>query len=52
MQSENTRFIGLLSFLTLFVIGTDTFLVAPLLPILRGVLHIGVATSGWLVLAT
>ncbi|MHA0039924.1 MFS transporter [Deinococcus sp. PESE-13] len=51
MQSENTRFIGLLSFLTLFVIGTDTFLVAPLLPILRGVLHIGVATSGWLVSA-
>ena len=43
--------VKVLSFLTLFVIGTDTFLVAPLLPLLRGVLKVGVAESGWLVSA-
>ena len=51
MKSENPRLLGLLAFLTMFVIGTDTFLVAPLLPILRTVLHVTVPASGWLVSA-
>lgn len=42
---------GWLSFLTLFVIGTDTFLTAPLLPPLRHEFHTSVQQSGWLVSA-
>ena len=41
--------IGWLSFATQFVVGTDTFLVAPLLPELRQQFGIGVEASGWLV---
>ncbi|MCL2483650.1 MAG: MFS transporter [Propionibacteriaceae bacterium] len=43
--------IRLLSFLTLFVIGTDTFLVAPMLPLLRTITHVNIVQSGWLVSA-
>lgn len=40
-----------LGFATLFVIGTDTFLAAPLLPQLRAAFTIGISQSGWLVSA-
>jgi predicted MFS family arabinose efflux permease len=46
--ASETR-VGLLSLVTLFVIGTDTFLVAPLLPLLRQQFGVDVARSGWLV---
>ena len=39
----------LLSFSTLFVIGTDTFLTAPLLPLLQREFGVSVSRSGWLV---
>lgn len=45
------RSVGLVSFATLFVIGTDTLLVAPLLPLLQRELGVDVARSGWLVSA-
>ncbi|WP_134685733.1 MFS transporter [Brevibacillus migulae] len=38
-------------FLVAFVIGTDTFIVAPLLPLLRSEYGISAAMSGWLVSA-
>ena len=41
----------LLSFSTLFVIGTDTFLTAPLLPLLQREFGVSVSRSGWLVSA-
>lgn len=41
----------LISFGTLFVIGTDTFLTAPLLPLLQREFGISVSQSGWLVSA-
>ncbi|RLP09572.1 MFS transporter [Propionibacterium australiense] len=41
----------LISFATLFVIGTDTFLTAPLLPLLQRELDVSVSRSGWLVSA-
>ncbi|MBE6477662.1 MAG: MFS transporter [Propionibacteriaceae bacterium] len=41
----------LISFATLFVIGTDTFLTAPLLPLLQRELGVSVSRSGWLVSA-
>ncbi|RYM04761.1 MFS transporter [Sporolactobacillus sp. THM7-7] len=40
-----------LFFFILFVIGTDTFIVSPLLPTLRDAFHISVAYSGWMVSA-
>ncbi|WP_017347121.1 MFS transporter [Pantoea sp. A4] len=40
-----------LSFATMFVIGTDTFIVAPLLPTLSGLFQIDPAISGWMVSA-
>jgi len=43
--------IAVVSFLTLFIIGTDTFLVAPLLPLLRDITGVSVARSGWFVSA-
>lgn len=43
--------VGWLSFATTFIVGTDTFLVAPLLPELRGQFGVGVQASGWLVSA-
>lgn len=39
------------AFATLFVIGTDTFLTAPLLPLLQREFDVSVAQSGWLVSA-
>ncbi len=41
----------LISFATLFVIGTDTFLTAPLLPLLQREFDVSVSRSGWLVSA-
>lgn len=38
-----------LYFLIMFIIGTDTFLISPLLPTLRNAFHISVEMSGWLV---
>lgn len=42
---------SLLFFLTMFLIGTDTFLVSPLLPTLAQLYHVSTAASGWLVSA-
>ncbi|MDO5082934.1 MAG: MFS transporter [Arachnia propionica] len=42
---------GVLSFSTLFVIGTDTFLLAPLLPLLQREFDVSLAQAGWLVSA-
>ena len=42
---------GWLSFFTMFVIGTDTFLVAPLLPLLQRELDVPLSQAGWLVSA-
>ena len=42
---------GWLSFFTMFVIGTDTFLVAPLLPLLQRELDVPLSRAGWLVSA-
>ena len=42
---------GWLSFFTMFAIGTDTFLVAPLLPLLQRELDVPLARAGWLVSA-
>lgn len=38
-----------LYFMIMFIIGTDTFLISPLLPTLRNEFHISVEMSGWLV---
>ncbi|PWJ66771.1 MFS transporter [Rathayibacter iranicus] len=43
--------VRLFAFCTLFVIGTDTFLTAPLLPLLQEHFHVDVGRSGWLVSA-
>lgn len=43
--------VGWLAFATMFIVGTDTFLVAPLLPELRTQFDIGTEQSGWLVSA-
>ncbi|WP_223067720.1 MFS transporter [Paenibacillus caui] len=43
--------ISLLYFLVMFVIGTDTFLISPLLPALRETYHISESMSGWMVSA-
>ncbi|AYD89422.1 MFS transporter [Actinomyces lilanjuaniae] len=43
--------VRLISFATLFVIGTDTFLTAPLLPLLQREFSVTVSQSGWLVSA-
>ncbi|MCY7484876.1 MFS transporter [Paenibacillus alvei] len=40
-----------LFFVTMFIIGTDTFIVSPMLPTLRKVLHISIEQSGWLISA-
>ncbi|WP_051701993.1 MFS transporter [Mycetocola saprophilus] len=45
------RNIRTLAFLTLFVIGTDTFLTAPLLPLLRQETGVSIEASGWFVSA-
>lgn len=43
------RAVRLFSLVTLFVIGTDTFLTAPLLPLLQRQFGVSTAQSGWLV---
>ncbi|MFD2618137.1 MFS transporter [Terrilactibacillus laevilacticus] len=45
------RKISVLFFFITFVIGTDTFLISPLLPTLRHTYHISADISGWLVSA-
>lgn len=42
---------SLLFFLTMFIIGTDTFLISPLLPTLANLYNINSSVSGWLVSA-
>lgn len=42
---------GLIFFLVMFLIGTDTFLISPLLPILSALYHINPSISGWMVSA-
>lgn len=42
---------GVLSFFTLFVIGTDTFLITPLLPLLQREFGVPLTQAGWLVSA-
>ncbi|MFJ8671670.1 MULTISPECIES: MFS transporter [unclassified Streptomyces] len=43
--------VGWLSFVTMFVIGTDTFLVAPMLPTLSHEFDVTTSVSGWMVSA-
>ena len=43
--------VGWLSFATMFIVGTDTFLVAPLLPELREQFDVSTQAPGWLVSA-
>lgn len=38
-----------LFFTTMFLIGTDTFIISPLLPLLRNLYHISTQQSAWLV---
>ena len=40
-----------LFFLTMFIIGTDTFLISPLLPTLANLYNINSSVSGWMVSA-
>ncbi|MCY7185535.1 MFS transporter, partial [Streptococcus gallolyticus] len=40
-----------LFFLTMFIIGTDTFLISPLLTTLSNLYHIETSISGWMVSA-
>ncbi|AEV82238.1 MFS transporter permease [Actinoplanes sp. SE50] len=51
MASTGARRVSLLAFATLFVVGTDTFLVAPLLPTLSQAFGVGTGVSGWMVSA-
>ena len=48
---RSARALGTLSLATMFVIGTDTFLVSPLLPTLRRTFAVDVPASAWLVSA-
>lgn len=50
-SAPSARTVSLLSFATMFVIGTDTFLVAPLLPTLSRTFHVSSEISGWMVSA-
>lgn len=50
-RRTNESTMGLLSFFTLFVIGTDTFLITPLLPLLQREFDLPWAQAGWLVSA-
>jgi predicted MFS family arabinose efflux permease len=47
----SARTVSLLAFATMFVIGTDTFLVAPLLPTLARTYDVSSDVSGWMVSA-
>ncbi len=50
-RAPSARTVSLLSFATMFVIGTDTFLVAPLLPTLAHTFAVSADVSGWMVSA-
>ena len=50
-KSARVSTTGWLSFFTMFAIGTDTFLVAPLLPLLQRELDVPLSRAGWLVSA-
>lgn len=47
----NTKKYSLAFFLTMFLIGTDTFLISPLLPTLSKIYGIPISISGWMVSA-
>ncbi|MFE1860474.1 MFS transporter [Streptomyces anandii] len=49
--APSARTVSLLAFATMFVIGTDTFLVAPLLPTLTRTFDVSSDVSGWMVSA-
>ncbi|BAJ27636.1 MULTISPECIES: MFS transporter [Kitasatospora] len=49
--ARSSRSVSLLAFATMFVIGTDTFLVAPLLPTLTRAFDVSSDASGWMVSA-
>ncbi|CAL9423031.1 MFS transporter [Streptomyces sp. enrichment culture] len=49
--APSARTVSLLCFATMFVIGTDTFLVAPLLPTLADTFDVSSDVSGWMVSA-
>ncbi|GGX81317.1 MFS transporter [Streptomyces anandii] len=49
--APSPRTVSLLAFATMFVIGTDTFLVAPLLPTLTRTFDVSSDVSGWMVSA-
>lgn len=50
-RNVTERTISILSFLTMFVIGTDTFVIAPLLPTLSKTFQVSTDQSGWMVSA-
>ena len=50
-KSARVSTMGWLSFFTMFAIGTDTSLVAPLLPLLQRELDVPLSRAGWLVSA-
>lgn len=50
-KSARVSTMGWLSFFTMFAIGTDTFLVAPLLPLLQREFDVPLSRAGWLVSA-
>lgn len=50
-RNVTERTISILSFLTMFVIGTDTFVIAPLLPTLSKTFQVSTDHSGWMVSA-
>lgn len=49
--ARSSRTVAFLAFATMFVIGTDTFLVAPLLPTLTDAFDVSPDISGWMVSA-
>lgn len=50
-KSIDSSIIAWISFATMFVIGTDTFVVAPLLPTLSHIFNVPASMSGWMVSA-
>ncbi|MFD5694696.1 MFS transporter [Streptomyces rubiginosohelvolus] len=50
-RKPSSTVIAWLSFVTMFVIGTDTFLVAPMLPTLSDEFDVTTSVSGWMVSA-
>lgn len=50
-KTLTTKKYSLIFFLTLFLIGTDTLLISPLLPTLSKLYHVSTEASGWMVSA-